>query len=269
MGSVVDRHAHNLILLGNTMIGRMRREIREMDAFPEQMEVLARVVIAIDRLKEALHDFDVEFKRHRKKDSVLMVRRADHSALAAGFTSALRQLEEAQVPSQSGEKGGQEGAGDRSHELGYRGGPFKVPDVMLHMSLFRKTGRLILKSPSEDFEIHLLDGDVVHAESSNTPPGLRLGEILIAQGSVTEKALEEFLEKHEGDPERLGRALKNEELVSEEDLARALTWQFQQLFSRCFRLKEVSITFQEVDPPEQEPEVRLNVVALLMEGVSA
>lgn len=263
MSASDKRNSYNVVLLGNTLVSRMRREIRRFDPFSDEAKALKPVVTALDALRRALTEFDGEWKDKGDSETPTL-ENAQRTVLSAGFHTALNQVG----------TGDAEGAVfedeadfvDQSSALGYRGGPFKVPDVMLHLSLFRKTGALRIKGPQETIDIEIVDGDVINAFSNKTPEGMRLGEILVAHGAVEEDVLSEFLARHKGDKGRLGEALTNEELVTQEQLVAALKQQFQQLFARCFRMKYVTVSFRNAGELDAPREVRLDVVSLLMEG---
>jgi len=255
-----NKNSYNLVLLGNTMISRLRREIRRFDPFSKEAMALRPVVQAVDDLRVALSCFDQEWRD--ESDVAPRAEAPTENVLTMGFQNALKQMNAPEEPLVLDE----DEPVDQSAVLGYRGGPYKVPDVMLHLSLSRKTGTLRIKGLNEIFDIEVADGDVINAFSNSTPKGMRLGEVLVDQGAVDQTTLDRFLDRNQGDRCRLGEALKAEELVTQDQLVAALTYQFQALFMRCFRMKLATITFKPDCDTTAPRELRMDVVSLLMEG---
>jgi hypothetical protein len=73
---------------------------------------------------------------------------------------------------------------------------------------------------------------LIEAVSTNAPAGQRLGEILVAQGALDPKALEEFLSVREAGGRRIGDHLLREGRISDEQLRFALDEQRAQLIRR-------------------------------------
>lgn len=155
-------------------------------------------------------------------------------------------------------------ASERSFSGHCRG--VSVPELVAFLSGLGKSGVLRVTTLNETFSVVLRRGELFHAFSDNTPSGLRLGEILVAQKAITEEALFRFLRRHSGDKGRLGEALEKENAVSRDQLRYALEHQVQQMFHRLFTAQEAAFVFQEGEDAEPDSHLRMNVTHLLLES---
>lgn len=144
-----------------------------------------------------------------------------------------------------------------------------IRDILGLLGAIRKNGVLTVRTASEKVTIQLEDGHVVHAASNNSPPGERLGDVLVAEGMVEKERFERFLRKHTRSAGLLGVALEREELVSREQLTRALSIQIERLFQRLFATREASYSFQERPVAGPDHRVRLPLEQLLLESAPA
>jgi len=141
-----------------------------------------------------------------------------------------------------------------------------IPELVAFLSGLGKSGVLKVTTLNETFSVVLRKGELFHAFSDNTPSGLRLGEILVAQKAISDEALFKFLRRQSGDKGRLGEALEKEHLVSRDQLRYALEHQVQQMFHRLFTAQEAAFVFQEGEDAEPDSHVRMNVTHLLLES---
>ena len=139
-----------------------------------------------------------------------------------------------------------------------------IPELIAFLANSRKTGALWVHAPDETFLIQLRDGSLLHATSDRTPQGERLGEILVAQGSLKRGELASFLEQSKGTG-LLGRRLFEEGRISEEQLIGALAAQVQHLFHRMLSTRSAIFRFEEGAELLVEYHVRLNCMQLLLE----
>ncbi|MFT6109806.1 MAG: hypothetical protein ACJA2W_002729 [Planctomycetota bacterium] len=139
-----------------------------------------------------------------------------------------------------------------------------VPELVGFFQLQAKTGVLAIDARQEQFSLEYLRGELIHACSSSSPDGHRLGEVLVQFGHLTKTKLERLL-AGKGSAERLGDALRRGEVVAEEALAEALQYQVQNIFYRLFDLKGCRFTFREGLEGEPRARVRYNVTRLLLE----
>ena len=141
-----------------------------------------------------------------------------------------------------------------------------VPDLIGFFQQQNKTGRLEIEHDNETFSLEFTGGALIHAGSSNSPEGERLGEILVRRGALTEARLDRYL-AHLASGKKIGTALQHEEIVAPEELAAALRDQVLGIFVRLAKLPGCQFTFREggIDP-DIEGQVRYNVTGLLLES---
>lgn len=153
--------------------------------------------------------------------------------------------------------------GDRAGLQGYTWA-VSLPDIMGFLQMQQKSGVLRVNIGSEVVSLIFDRGDLIHACSDNSPPGTRLGEILVAQGAIDRKGLEAFLVRYSSFPGRLGDALEAEGWISKDELRRALDVQVEHIFDRLFSAADAYFAFRE-GHSEDIVEVRRNVFQLLLE----
>jgi hypothetical protein len=146
-----------------------------------------------------------------------------------------------------------------------RGAAIPVPEMLGFLQTLGKTGVLLVSLPNERVHLELLRGRLVGAFSDNSPPGSRLGEILVSQGAVGAEVLESFLVYYRADQGRIGKALELERLVTDKTLNAALSEQVQRLFHRLLEHCDVPYSFEE-RPVEAEEGIELSVMHLLLES---
>jgi hypothetical protein len=139
-----------------------------------------------------------------------------------------------------------------------------VPELIGFFQLQGKTGVLTVDARHEQFSLEYLRGELIHAGSTSSPDGQRLGEVLVKLGHLTQAKLERLLAGKSA-AERLGDALRRGEVVPEEALAEALQYQIQNIFYRLFDLGGCRFTFREGLEGEPKARVRYNVTRLLLE----
>jgi hypothetical protein len=144
-----------------------------------------------------------------------------------------------------------------------------VPELLEFLGLLRKTGILWINAAGESFTFQFEEGYLVHACSSSSPPGSRLGDILVESGHVTQEKLDGFLASFSRFEGKLGCALERSGLVTPEQLTDALERQVQLLFCRLFAIENASFSFAERKANNSENRLRLGIVHLLLEGARA
>ncbi len=141
-----------------------------------------------------------------------------------------------------------------------------LADLLGLLSAMAKSGVLWVQSSGETFSIVLQDGGVVHAASDRSPPGLRLGEILVAQGAVTQSQFDAFLARFKTAAGKLGLALEREEIVTRAQLAAALEYQVHRLFERMMTQENATFVFTERPAESSDHRLRISVPMLLLES---
>lgn len=141
-----------------------------------------------------------------------------------------------------------------------------VADLLGLLGGMAKSGVLWVQSNGETFSIVLHDGIVVHAASDRSPPGLRLGEILVAQGALTQQQFDAFLARYRTATGKLGGVLEREEIVTRAQLAAALEYQVHRLFERLMTQENATFVFTERPAESSDHRLRISVPMLLLES---
>ena len=152
------------------------------------------------------------------------------------------------------------------HTLSLRGEGKSIPapDLLGFLSGQRKTGMLEVVTPDETFTVEFHEGDIVHAQVSRTMPEQRLGDLLVAQGTIDRLTLETV--RDEWPSERLGVVLLRENYVTTDALLTALQSQIQLLFNRLFAAPVTRFSFWAGPTMHADQGMRLNAIALILEG---
>jgi len=141
-----------------------------------------------------------------------------------------------------------------------------VPDLLATLQAHGKTGVLRVEHPDETIVLHIDGGELVHAYSECSPAGVRLGEILVAQGALTEERLQSVLFCHVASPRKIGEILRLGEVVSEEQLHAAVGYQIQELFHRLWSRPEATYRFDPVLPSSSDEGAKWSLTSLLLES---
>ena len=142
-----------------------------------------------------------------------------------------------------------------------------LPDLVGFLASARKTGVLWVHAPNENFLIELRNGMLLHATSDDSPPGERLGEVLVSLGFVSRDKIE-FHQRtaRDDDPVLLGEALEKKGIITHAQLKAALTEQVQRLFHRLLETQNAIFRFQEGVQLMISQHVELNITQLLLES---
>ncbi len=146
---------------------------------------------------------------------------------------------------------------------------FALPDIFQLIGMQRKTGLLTLESERETVTVVFENGMVVMADSSVRRLDDLLGTVLVRNGGLKKKDLEEALTKQKDSMQRLGYILTSQGYIETEALKEALAEQVQQIVFRVFRWKDGQYDF---DPTATVDYDRQNVNPvstdhILMEGI--
>ena len=147
-----------------------------------------------------------------------------------------------------------------------RGECVGLPSVLNFLGLLGKTGRLSVYCDEETLSLDFEEGKLVCAWSDHAPPGQRLGEILVAIGTLEQGRLDSFLTNYSRASGWMGQALEREGLVTGKQLKDAVKVQTQHLFHRLFAVTTSWFTFVDGRQPRPEGVSAMNVNALLLES---
>lgn len=141
-----------------------------------------------------------------------------------------------------------------------------VPELLEFLGAHHKTGILWIMSTSETFTLQLESGSLVHASSSSSPRGGRLGDILVQKGYLTQARLDEFIFRQAVGGAKLGVALEERSLVTREQLTEALEEQVRQLFERLFAGGPAAFSFTDRAANASENRICIGITDLLLES---
>lgn len=157
-----------------------------------------------------------------------------------------------------------QGESDREGFHGYTWA-IALPDLLGFLQMQQKSGILRVNIGTEVVSLIFDRGDLIHTNSDNSPPGSRLGEILVNQGAIDMENLERFLLRYSSTPGRLGDVLEAEGLITKACLRQALDQQVEAIFERLFSNGSAYYSFRE-GHSEEDIGVRRNVLQLLLEA---
>jgi len=139
-----------------------------------------------------------------------------------------------------------------------------VPDLLSFLQMQGASGRMRVDTGEEVITLTFEQGDLTNAYSDNSPPGFRLGEILVELGDLDAERLQAFLSNFEPGREKLGDALQREGLISAEALRLALESQMRLIFLRLLCSENATYRFTRATS-EDSGGPRFNVLQLLLD----
>lgn len=144
-----------------------------------------------------------------------------------------------------------------------------IHDVFQLLDLARKSGRLRVHSAARGSEGHVYfqSGGVVAATMRDNPHSL--GVLLLKAGKLTEAQLREATSaQRRGDKRRLGEILIAQGTVTRRDVDRAMRLQIESVVFELFSWKEGTFSFTDGEAGEVEADaaIRVSTESLLMEG---
>ncbi len=158
--------------------------------------------------------------------------------------------------------------GRTSQRVDFKGLSWSIPitHLLTFLEGLGKTGMLQISTFEENFTLILNGGEVIHASTDNSPPGLRLGEVLVTQGALTEGKLAKFVRDFGHRENFMGTAIVEEGYVSEDQLREALEYQVQALFQRMFVTEDSAFSFYEGRESTASFGVNMKLTRLLLES---
>ncbi len=158
---------------------------------------------------------------------------------------------------------------ERGNAARFTGTTLATPlaDIFSFLSTLQKTGILWVDTLRESCQIELSEGNVTYVSSDNPPPGERLGEILVHQGTLTERQLDRLLRSYASSFDMFGKELVNNGVISQEELQQALSQQIRSTFYRLFSADIATYQFAQGIQLVADPDMRRNVTRLIVECV--
>lgn len=159
--------------------------------------------------------------------------------------------------------------GEESHEV--LSGDLSVialPEVLQMLQMQRQTGALKLLQRSAEVTLYLGQGNLDFAASKGLPREYLLGRYLVQSKAVSRKDLRHVLENRAGSLRLLGETLVQLQLVSDEQVKRALVQQTSELLYEVVRWKKGRFQFVAAadNPIAKKAELQLAVGGLILEG---
>lgn len=145
---------------------------------------------------------------------------------------------------------------------------FSLADIFQLIGLQRKTGVLTLRSKEDVVTVSFLEGKVVGSDSLNKRLEDRLGQVLIKSGTLSQSELDGVLKTQMETLERLGHILLRHQIISRDQLKRALEQQILQIIFRVFRWQDGDYHFSQETSVDYDADIVTPVGAesILMEG---
>jgi len=144
---------------------------------------------------------------------------------------------------------------------------WSIPKILIYLNRNRKTGTLIVTTPTFTKKVYFDKGDAIFA--SSTFQDDRLGELLIKAGKITEEQYEESIElikKQTG--KRQGAILVELGYLTPKDLFGGVKHQVKEIVCSLFLLEDAKYEFVEAEIPTNEViTLKMSVGNLIYEGV--
>lgn len=147
-------------------------------------------------------------------------------------------------------------------------GDFALTDILQLIGLQRKSGLLVIRHGDDEVSVGFEAGKVVSAESKERPAELKVGQLLVRSGKITEQRLSEALEIQKKTLQRLGHVLLRHGWIEKEALSRELQLQMTETVYDLFRWRDGEYDFRPDEKVEWERDFVTPVPSetLLMEG---
>jgi len=142
-----------------------------------------------------------------------------------------------------------------------------LADIAQLLAMGRKTGCLTVTDRANFGYIYFRDGRVIYATVLNRPD--RLGELLVRNQVITRKDLSQAMEQQAHQPgKRLGQLLIAQGSLTEEALNRFISLQIEEAVYHLFTWEEGSFHFDPEQRPDEDPSLlaSINTESLLLEG---
>lgn len=159
--------------------------------------------------------------------------------------------------------------GEESHEvLSGDLAVISIPEVLQMLQMQRQTGALKLLKRSAEVTLYLGGGNLDFAASKGLPREFLLGRYLVQSKAVSRRDLRHVLDNRAGSMRLLGETLVRLQLVSEEQVKRALVQQTSELLYEVVRWNKGRFQFVAAadNPIAKKAGLQLAVGGLIMEG---
>lgn len=212
------------------LVARVNDHTKRLSRWPEELSQLNQVVSVVNELGRVVAHMKEsaaagqEVKAQDKTQDVLA--RAFQDVLGSIDIETIGEHREETVP-----------------PFVFDGRIFTVAEIVQFFADGARSGQVSVKGPRESFVLQMEDGQVIAAFSTNSPPGFRLGEILVRKFGIDKHVLANFLSRGGQGTNPLGQALSDQEIVPQALVFDALHYQMVQLFERCLALERADIEY--------------------------
>jgi uncharacterized protein DUF4388/FHA domain-containing protein len=141
---------------------------------------------------------------------------------------------------------------------------FEVPDLLTFLNLGRRTGVLVLECADRESKLFFREGRPLYATS--TADDLRFGSLLVRFKKIDAQTLDRVLDTRPTG--RIGQALLQAKVVTEEELASLLKIQVSEVIFNTFEWRQgVFAFYDQVAAPLTAVTLDIDLQNLIMEGV--
>ncbi len=146
-------------------------------------------------------------------------------------------------------------------------GNFKVTplsEILQELGTRMATGTLTIRTADAEKSVHMKDGQIIYASSTNAQD--RLGEILIRDGKLSRENLETALQLHKksGGFKKLGALLVEKGFVGPKELFAGLKTQVKDIIYSLFLEEEAQYRYEDNLPPGVI-QLQINIEELIVE----
>src|SRR5574340_1273325 len=147
---------------------------------------------------------------------------------------------------------------------------FGIAEILQLIGQQAKSGVLHLRSRDDEIHVGIADGNVVRAEAAGRKARERLGSMLVRAELITREQLDRALDEQKRSLRRLGDILVELELVSSARLREMTALQTTETVYQLFRWKSGTYAFEPGEVEwDRETVSPLRAESVLMEGFGA
>ncbi len=213
----------------SSLVVRVNDHTKRLTRWPEELSQLNQVVSVVNELGRVV----THMKKSAAAGKETTQREKTQKILAQAFEDVLGSVDVDTL--------GQ--AEDAEGSFTFDGRIFSVAEILQFLADTRRSGRVRVDGPQESFVLNLDKGTLMSAFSTNSPPGFRLGEILIRKFGIDKDLLTKFLSQGNQGRAPLGVALSDQAIVPQSLVYEALHYQMVRLFERCLALENADIEY--------------------------
>lgn len=139
-----------------------------------------------------------------------------------------------------------------------------LTEILEELGTRRSTGTLTVHTADAEKFVHMKDGNIIYASSTDAQD--RLGEILIREGRLSRENLEAALQLHKraGGFKKLGALLVEKGFVAPKELFAGLKTQVKEIIYSLFLEENAQYSFEENLPPDVI-QLQINIEELILE----